>query len=68
MQLHILPLNDTTYTFALIYGEDLEAGKCDYLIRAGEELLLYHYFRANGSVPEKRNHQQRRSNRSRRKR
>lgn len=37
MQLHILPVNDTTYTYALIYGEDLEAGKRDYLLRPGKE-------------------------------
>ena len=35
MELHILPVNDTTYTYAIIYGEDKTAGKRDYLIRRG---------------------------------
>lgn len=34
MQLHILPIDDSTYTYTIIYGEDLEAGKRDYLLRA----------------------------------
>lgn len=35
MELHILPIDDTTYTYTIIYGEDKEAGKRDYLLRAG---------------------------------
>lgn len=37
MQLHILPVNDTTFTYTIIYGEDLEAGKRDYLLRPGKQ-------------------------------
>lgn len=37
MQLHILPINDSTYTYTIIYGEDVEKGKRDYLLRKGKE-------------------------------
>ena len=37
MELHILPINDTTYTYTIIYGEDKEAGKRDYLISRGPD-------------------------------
>ena len=37
MELHILPINDTTYTYTIIYGEDKEAGKRDYLITRGPD-------------------------------
>lgn len=37
MQLHILPVNDSTYTYTIIYGEDVEKGKRDYLLRQGKE-------------------------------
>lgn len=37
MELHILPVNDTTYTYTIIYGEDKEAGKRDYLIVRGPD-------------------------------
>ncbi|MEM1359873.1 MAG: hypothetical protein AAGF89_16830 [Bacteroidota bacterium] len=37
MELHIQPVNDTTYTYAIIYGEDKVAGKRDYLIVQGPD-------------------------------
>lgn len=37
MQLHILPLNDSTLTYTIYYGDDLEKGKRDYLLRQGSE-------------------------------
>lgn len=37
MQLHIIPIDDTTFTYTIYYGEDLEAGKRDYLLRKGEQ-------------------------------
>lgn len=37
MELHILAIDDTTYTYTIIYGEDKEAGKRAYLLRAGAE-------------------------------
>jgi len=37
MELHILPVNDTTFTYTIIYGEDKEAGKRDYLIVRGPD-------------------------------
>lgn len=37
MELHILPIDDSTYTYTIIYGEDKEAGKRDYLLRAGDQ-------------------------------
>lgn len=35
MQLHILPIDDTTFTYTIYYGADLKAGKRDYLLRKG---------------------------------
>lgn len=35
MELHILPITDTSYTYTIIYGEDKVAGKRDYLIVRG---------------------------------
>jgi len=37
MELHILPISDTTYTYTIIYGEDKVAGKRDYLIVRGPD-------------------------------
>jgi hypothetical protein len=37
MELHILPITDSTYTYTIIYGEDKVAGKRDYLIRRGPD-------------------------------
>ncbi len=37
MELHILPLSDTSYTYTIIYGEDKVAGKRDYVIVQGPE-------------------------------
>ncbi|TXF91659.1 hypothetical protein FUA23_00305 [Neolewinella aurantiaca] len=37
MELHILPVNDSTYTYTIIYGKDKEAGKRDYLITRGPD-------------------------------
>ncbi len=37
MQLHILPLNDSTLTYTIYYGDDLEKGKRNYLLRQGHE-------------------------------
>lgn len=37
MELHILPVSDTSYTYTIIYGEDKVAGKRDYLIVLGPD-------------------------------
>jgi len=37
MELHILPITDTSYTYTIIYGEDKVAGKRDYLIVRGQD-------------------------------
>lgn len=37
MELHILPINDSTYTYTIIYGKDKKAGKRDYLIARGPD-------------------------------
>lgn len=37
MELHILPITDTSYTYTIIYGEDKVAGKRDYLIVRGPD-------------------------------
>jgi hypothetical protein len=37
MELHILPVDDTTYTYTIIYGEDKVAGKRDYYIIQGPD-------------------------------
>lgn len=37
MELHILPVSDTSYTYTIIYGEDKVAGKRDYLIVRGPD-------------------------------
>lgn len=37
MELQILPVDDSTYTYTIIYGEDREAGKRPYLLRAGKD-------------------------------
>ncbi len=37
MELHILPLTDTSYTYTIIYGEDKVAGKRDYFIFQGAD-------------------------------
>ncbi|MTB52624.1 hypothetical protein [Lewinella sp. W8] len=37
MELHILPVDDTTYTYTIIYGEDKVAGKRDYYIVRGPD-------------------------------
>ncbi len=37
MELHILPITDSTYTYSIIYGEDKVAGKRDYLIKRGPD-------------------------------
>lgn len=33
MQLHLEPVDDSTYTYTIIYGEDLEAGTRPYLLK-----------------------------------
>ncbi len=37
MELHILPITDTSYTYTIIYGEDKVAGKRDYYIVQGPD-------------------------------
>lgn len=37
VELHILPVNDTTYTYTIIYGKDKVAGKRDYYIVRGQD-------------------------------
>jgi len=37
MELLIQPINDTTYTYTIIYGEDKVAGKRNYLIMRGPD-------------------------------
>ncbi|PHI19404.1 hypothetical protein CEQ90_12860 [Lewinellaceae bacterium SD302] len=37
MELDISPIDDSTFTYTIIYGEDREAGKRDYLLRKGKE-------------------------------
>lgn len=37
MELDITPIDDSTFTYTIIYGEDREAGKRDYLLRKGKE-------------------------------
>lgn len=33
MELHFLPVNDSTWTYTIIYGEDREKGRRPYLLR-----------------------------------
>lgn len=37
MELHILPVTDTSYTYTIIYGEDKVAGKRDYYLMPGPD-------------------------------
>jgi len=37
MELHILPVSDTSCTYTIVYGEDKVAGKRDYLIVRGPD-------------------------------
>ncbi|MEM9835542.1 MAG: hypothetical protein AAF828_03515 [Bacteroidota bacterium] len=37
MQLHMQPITDSTYTYTLIYGPDIEKGTRDYMLRPGKK-------------------------------
>lgn len=37
MELGIQPINDSTFTYALVYGADKETGLRDYLLRKGDQ-------------------------------